>query len=145
MILLKEIERNPHGVNTSSLRSLVDQTIALCGPDGGVIGTREYSVVRRPLTDGGKEAWELITRLRSKIWIMAGLNPENLPLRQQVAQHSEDQLTTILDTMSSNFDPVALSTAAESFPSITDSLTSSGMGSPSVNWEDWDGVFGSIG
>ena len=78
MILLKEVERDPIGPDAPMSRAVIDQTMALCGPDGGVTGMQDDEVMSRPLKEGGQEAWDLITRLRSRAWIVSCYFPSKL-------------------------------------------------------------------
>jgi hypothetical protein len=75
MIVLKEVERDPIGADAPMSRAVIDQTMALCGPDGGVTGMQDDEVMSRPLKEGGQEAWDLITRLRSRAWIVSCFFP----------------------------------------------------------------------
>lgn len=57
-------------------RGFVDQILSLSGPDGGVVSGGDDIFTRRPLRNGGREAWGMIRRLRQKAWQKAGLNPQ---------------------------------------------------------------------
>ncbi|KAJ5144423.1 hypothetical protein N7526_001931 [Penicillium atrosanguineum] len=39
---------------------------------------------RRPLIEGGREAWDLIRKLRGTVYVKLGLDPDILPTREQV-------------------------------------------------------------
>lgn len=82
-------------------RSLIDQTIALCGIDGGVVGS---CGVRRPLTEGGREVWDFIRRLRIKGFVRAGLDPDLLLTRDQVVELALKRLKWIEMTIISGLE-----------------------------------------
>ena len=84
MMLLKEFERNPHSPEAEISRNVIDQTMALCSPDGGITGSDGWNITPRPLTEGGAEAWDLIRRLRARVWAKAGLDPDIILTRDEV-------------------------------------------------------------
>ncbi|KAF2811337.1 uncharacterized protein BDZ99DRAFT_273857 [Mytilinidion resinicola] len=149
ILLLKEVERDPDGVNAQSSRSIIDQAISLCGPDGGISGAQGDHIVPRALLDGGQEAWNLITRLRLRAWIKAGLNPDTLPTRAQVVQLAQMQLIQLRSEVESGITPqmnwpgLELQDLEVS-PEFDDPLSSNDTFSPNVNWQDWDAMFGNI-
>lgn len=57
-------------------RGFVDQILSLSGPDGGVVSGGDDIFTQRPLRNGGREAWDMIRRLRQKAWQKAGPNPQ---------------------------------------------------------------------
>lgn len=119
-----------------SLCSLIDQTIALCGPDGGISGAglQDEGVMSRPLSDGGQEAWDLIMRLRSKTWIKAGLDPDNVPTRHDVATLAEERLAGIQSNLQAGTPTQPLGGVTE----YSESSVIDGGSTPNLNWEDWE-------
>lgn len=78
-ILLIDLYKRPYSPEAPVSRSFIDRILALAGPGEGIVGTRDDLPTLRPLGDAGREAWNMIHRLRQKAWLKAGLNP-NLPL-----------------------------------------------------------------
>jgi hypothetical protein len=86
VVLLKDLERDPTASDAVATRKLIDETIALCDTGGGVNSCTDgrTDAWRRPLTEGGREAWDLIKKLRCTIFVKLGLDPDILPTREQV-------------------------------------------------------------
>lgn len=49
-----------------------DIVFALCAPKGGIVGIEDLKYHGRPLTQGIRETWDLLRRLRVKAWTHAG-------------------------------------------------------------------------
>lgn len=77
-IMLVDLYERPYSPEASRSRAFIDRILALSGPDGGVVGGEDGISTQRPLKDGGREAWDMIRRLRQKAWQKAGLNPRML-------------------------------------------------------------------
>ena len=75
MVLLTEVDKFPFSPEAESCRFVIDEAFALCGPEGGMTGTRGRAGPSRPLSEGGKESWDLMNRLRTRAWKKAGLDP----------------------------------------------------------------------
>ncbi|KAJ5318519.1 hypothetical protein N7476_004939 [Penicillium atrosanguineum] len=85
MVLLKDFERDPTASDAVATRRLIDETVALCDTGGGVNSTDgRTDARRRPLIEGGREAWDLIRKLRGTVYVKLGLDPDILPTREQV-------------------------------------------------------------
>ncbi|KAJ5779935.1 transcriptional regulator family: Fungal Specific TF [Penicillium paradoxum] len=78
MIMLIDLYERPYSPEASKSRAFIDSILALSGPDGGVVGGEDGVSTQRPLKDGGREAWDMIRRLRQKAWQKAGLDPQML-------------------------------------------------------------------
>lgn len=76
--MLIDLYERPYSPEASKSRAFIDSILALSGPDGGVVGGEDGVSTQRPLKDGGREAWDMIRRLRQKAWQKAGLNPQML-------------------------------------------------------------------
>lgn len=76
--MLIDLYERPYSPEAYKSRAFIDRILALSGPDGGVVGGEDGISTLRPLKDGGREAWDMIRRLRQKAWQKAGLNPEML-------------------------------------------------------------------
>ena len=147
MTLLKEVERDPFGLEAPISRSIIDQAMALCGPDGGVSGMQDGKIMPRPLTEGGQEAWDLIKRVRSRAWIKAGLDPDVVSSREEAAQLACDQYqlqTTNSLTVSERLPRVPDFPLDEALEASEEPLAVSGVPTPNLNWEDWDTMFGNV-
>ncbi|KAJ5578774.1 transcriptional regulator family: Fungal Specific TF [Penicillium hispanicum] len=86
MIMLIDLYERPYSPEASKSRAFIDRILALSGPDGGVVGGEDGISSQRPLKDGGREAWDMIRRLRQKAWQKAGLNPQMLWTEQDQIQ-----------------------------------------------------------
>lgn len=84
--MLIDLYERPYSPEASKSRAFIDRILALSGPDGGVVGGEDGISTQRPLKDGGREAWDMIRRLRQKAWQKAGLNPEVLWTEQDQIQ-----------------------------------------------------------
>lgn len=86
--LLNHLLRSPNDPSAAQLRDTVDLIFALNGRDGGIIPrSEEYSGwSSRPLTEGGREAWDYLRRLRTRAWRKAGLDPDIVWARNQALQ-----------------------------------------------------------
>jgi hypothetical protein len=78
MIMLVDLYERPTSVEAPRSRAFIDQTFAMSGPDGGIVSGEDGVTVQRPLREGGREAWELLRKLREKAWRKAGLDPNIL-------------------------------------------------------------------
>lgn len=85
-IMLIDLYERPYSPEASKSRAFIDRILALSGPDGGVVGGEDGVSTQRPLKDGGREAWDMIRRLRQKAWQKAGLNPQMLWTEQDQIQ-----------------------------------------------------------
>lgn len=85
-IMLIDLYERPYSPEASRSRAFIDSILALSGPDGGVVGGEDGVSTQRPLKDGGREAWDMIRRLRQKAWQKAGLNPRMLWTEQDQIQ-----------------------------------------------------------
>lgn len=76
--MLIDLFERPHSVEAPRSRAFIDQIFALSGPDGGIVHGEDGISVQRPLREGGREAWDMLRRLRQKAWQKAGLDPDVL-------------------------------------------------------------------
>ncbi|KAJ5826775.1 hypothetical protein N7447_003538 [Penicillium robsamsonii] len=76
MIILIDLYERPFSPEAPVSRGFIDQIMSLSGPDGGVVSGGDDIFTQRPLRNGGREAWDMIRRLRQKAWQKAGLNPQ---------------------------------------------------------------------
>ena len=84
--MLVDLDERPCSPEAYKSRAFIDRIMALCGPDGGVIGGEDGGSMFRPLKEGGREAWDMIRRLRQKAWQKAGLNHQMLWNEQDKTQ-----------------------------------------------------------
>jgi hypothetical protein len=92
MMLLHGIGCRPNDPNLKSSCTIVDQVLALCGPQGGITASDDDELMARPLTEGGSEAWNLVRRLRCKLWASLGFDPNVLPPREDVRRNVQQQI-----------------------------------------------------
>lgn len=76
--MLIDLYERPYSPEAPKSRAFIDKIFSLSGPDGGVVGGEDGVSTQRPLKDGGREAWDMIRRLRHKAWQRAGLDPHKL-------------------------------------------------------------------
>lgn len=100
-VLIKEVDRLGEDPIAARLRDLVDQTLALCGSRGGVVGGSESGVLLRPVTDYSQEVWRVLLRLRTKVWVKTGASLD-VPLRRDIQAAAETRLSTILNDIDSS-------------------------------------------
>ncbi|KAJ5970124.1 uncharacterized protein N7479_000042 [Penicillium vulpinum] len=122
MIMLIDLYERPYSAEASKSRAFIDSILALSGPDGGVVGGEDGVSTQRPLKDGGREAWDMIRRLRQKAWQKAGLNPQMLWTEQDQIQAG----------VASSVDPHGDCGSPYSGPSQTESPGSVPAGHPSA-------------
>ncbi|OQE18036.1 hypothetical protein PENFLA_c022G06805 [Penicillium flavigenum] len=101
MIILIDLYERPYSPEASVSRGFVDQILLLSGPDGGVVSGGDDIFTQRPLRNGGREAWDMIRRLRQKAWQKAGLNPQMPRTGQDWSTTSDFANTPYLNSMSS--------------------------------------------
>ncbi|KAL4960254.1 putative C6 transcription factor [Aspergillus stella-maris] len=78
MIMLIDLYERPYSPEAPRSRAFIDKIFSITGPDGGVVGGEDGISTQRPLKDGGREAWDMIRRLRHQAWQKAGLDPQRL-------------------------------------------------------------------
>ena len=78
MIMLVDLYERPHSKEAPRSRALIDKVFSMSGPDGGIVSGEDGVSVQRPLREGGREAWDMLRRLRDKAWQKAGLDPDVL-------------------------------------------------------------------
>ncbi|KAL4934098.1 putative C6 transcription factor [Aspergillus undulatus] len=86
MIMLIDLYERPYSPEAPRSRAFIDKIFSITGPDGGVVGGEDGISTQRPLKDGGREAWDMIRRLRHKAWQKAGLDPQRLWTEQAQIQ-----------------------------------------------------------
>jgi hypothetical protein len=78
MIMLIDLYERPGSAEAPRSRALIDKIFSLSGPDGGIVSGEDGVTVQRPLREGGRQAWDMLRRLRDKAWQKAGLDPNVL-------------------------------------------------------------------
>jgi hypothetical protein len=157
VVLLQQVAQNPSTPDTAALCSLIDQTMSLCGTGGGVIsaGDSDAQIRRRPLTEGGREAWTLIRKLRAKAFTESGLDPDILPTREEVVELSQRRLNAIktaIETSTEKGGPapgniicaseIDQATTASDIWSPNDSIPDHAFGAVEhINWDEWNALF----
>lgn len=75
MIMLVDLYEKPTSLEAPRSRALIDEVLSMSGSDGGIVSGEDGVSVQRPLREGGREAWNLLRKLREKAWQKAGLDP----------------------------------------------------------------------
>ena len=78
MITLVDLYERPHSVEAPRSRAFIDKIFSMASPDGGIVSGENGVSVQRPLREGGREAWEMLRKLRERAWQKAGLDPDIL-------------------------------------------------------------------
>lgn len=78
MIMLVDLYERPHSAEAPISRAYIDKVFLISAPDGGIVSGEDGMTVQRPLREGGREAWDMLKRLREKAWQRAGLDPDVL-------------------------------------------------------------------
>lgn len=84
--MLIDLYERPNTPQALKSRAFIDKVFSISGPDGGVVGGEDGVTTQRPLKDGGREAWDMMRRLREKAWQKAGLDPQQLWTEQAQIQ-----------------------------------------------------------
>jgi hypothetical protein len=100
-IILIDLYERPYSPEASVSRGFVDRILSLSGPDGGVVSGGDDIFTQRPLRNGGRQAWDMIRRLRQKAWQKAGLNPQMLQTGQDWPIESDLASAPYFNSMSS--------------------------------------------
>lgn len=153
--MLIDIYKQPNSPEAPKSRAYIDRILAISGPDGGVVGGDGVSR-QRPLRDGGREAWDVIRRLRERAWRQAGLDPQIFWTEQDHIQaglaspekHSKYQGYThqnppttesgpaSLPSLENPFSPVTLSAVPSTGPNVvpqaSDTASASTLTAPMV-------------
>ena len=103
-IMLIDLYERPYSPEAIKSRAFIDRILALSGPDGGVVGGEDGVFLQRPLKDGGREAWDMIRRLRQKAWQKVGLNPQILWTEQDQIRVGAGDSTRETSSSSASFD-----------------------------------------
>lgn len=151
--MIRALDHDPQMPYANEYRSTVDEAFALCAPTGGLSGVEGRDHLHGPLVDGGREAWELLFRLRAQAWQKSGVDPDVLWTRQQVTERSYarvEQLTRERDQpLHSELLPPTAHVAIESDEPdpITSGLFSGnnipeGAPLPGFDWAQWSHLFG---
>lgn len=114
MVMLIDLYERPHSPDAPKSRGFIDKIFSLTGPDGGVVGGEDGISTQRPLKDGGREAWDMIRRLRHKAWQKAGLDPHRLWTEQAqlqagvVVSGTDDHPSGLFDPSSTTGSPLSM-------------------------------------
>jgi hypothetical protein len=126
MIMLVDLYERPTSVEAPRSRAFIDQIFAMSGPDGGIVSGEDGVTVQRPLREGGREAWDLLRKLREKAWRKAGLDPDVLWTEASQIDAGVAQPLTEMQKMAQSLredvlkvDPQALPRNGETRPSAS--------------------------
>ncbi|KKK20738.1 hypothetical protein ARAM_002716 [Aspergillus rambellii] len=107
MIMLIDLYERPNSPEAPKSRAFIDKIFSLTGPDGGVVGGEDGITTQRPLKEGGREAWDMIRRLRQKAWQKAGLDPQRLWTEQAQIQAGAATVPDQYTAMNPNYPETA--------------------------------------
>jgi hypothetical protein len=156
MILIREIDQNPRGPSVRTYIAIVDQALALCSPSGGLTVTDRNGLVHRQLNDGGSEAWDLINRLRARVWTKCGADPDILPSRQEVYICAKERAAGLIEfdvNLREEADNQATSSEQYASAQVQSSqhhqselfggedIIIGGGPTPNIDWTEWEGLF----
>jgi hypothetical protein len=157
MILIREIDQNPRSASATAYRTIVDQALALCSPSGGLTVTDTNGLVHRQLNDGGSEAWDLITRLRARVWTKCGADPDILPSREDVLVCAKERAAELMvfDDTPREVDDITTSSEQYSGSQVQsvdhhqsewlseEDIIRGGGPTPNIDWAEWEDMFAS--
>ena len=124
MIMLVDLYERPESVEAPKSRAFIDKIFSLSGPDGGIVSGEDGVTVQRPLREGGREAWDMLRRLRDKAWQRAGLDPT-------VLWTEEDQIQAGVARPLSEAEEIAQSLREDSVRVSSPRAASNGSAAPS--------------
>jgi hypothetical protein len=148
VIVIRDVESDPHGPTAAASRDLVDEALALRTPDGG--GLTHFDgreLTPRPLREGGIEAWEMVLKLRARAWHKAGADPDMLFTREEVLERAQErarrQIAFEDDYEEEERERLDRERAKgiATFLGTTTSETHSGPVLPNAEWEEWENLF----
>ena len=77
-LMLIDLYRKPFSPEAAQSRFYVDQCFLLSEPDGGFTPHEDAVPTKRPMIEGGRQAWTFLRQLRWRTWRAAGLDPDVL-------------------------------------------------------------------
>lgn len=148
-VLLSDLLRNPHSTEAQQSITVIDKIFSLISPHDGVVSEDNGVFTERHLSEGGREAWAMLRRLRRKAWENVGRDPnvlwtevlqESSPaagvdvMASQVACHDRNPLAEELEA------PIDFPAAHSEllFPPEEEGAYILGYGSSQFNWLEWD-------
>jgi hypothetical protein len=125
MIMLVDLYERPHSTEAPRSRAFIDKTFELSGPDGGIVSGEDGVTVQRPLREGGREAWDMLRRLRDKAWQKAGLDPEVLWTEDDQVRVGIAQPLSEAEKIAQSFreDAIHTSSMASGAPNVGSTMT----------------------
>ena len=160
MILIREIDQSSDSGYTEECRNIVDEAFSVCGSAGGLISTEDPNLQHQLLTEGGREAWDLLFRLRSKAWQKHDVDPDILWTRDEVtkrayaraeritrdpdAEYPQGEMSTQFPPLgpSAGVHPIATTTTAANAPqeSLNAEILADAGQMTNVDWQEWDSL-----
>ena len=136
-IILADLIKNPTTEEAKHSRNLVDKLFSLIGPDG--FGSHMEKQPTRNLSPAGREAWEMLRKLRRQAWKSAGLDPDFVWTDSNMAKKDSNigvppqmQINTEIDMLQTNGTSSVIAT-----PNIVDSTFPLELGQyPDMNWTE---------
>lgn len=118
--MLIDLYERPNSPEAPKSRAFIDKVFSLSGPDGGVVGGEDGIYASRPLRDGGREAWDMMRRLREKAWLKAGLQPEILWTEHAQKQNEACKRRSLGTAATRTVQPLSQGPKGSQIPNIVD-------------------------
>ena len=86
---MMDLVHSPEAPYAEYSRRVIDCVFALLGPSGGLVagGASGDGIMKRPLSQHGREIWYYLKRLRIIAWQKCGVNPDITWTREQAIQY----------------------------------------------------------
>ena len=159
MILIREVDQSSDSSYAEECRDIVDEAFSVCGPAGGLIGTEDHNLQHQFLTEGGREAWDFLCRLRSKAWQKHDVDPDILWTREEVTKRSyarADQMMKVPDAeypqgeISNQHPPPGIradpqppstqTTAETAHEPLNEDIFANSGSMTNTDWQEWDSL-----
>ena len=136
-IILADLIKNPTTEEAQHSRKLVDRLFSLIGPDG--FGSHMEKQPKRNLSPAGREAWEMLRKLRRQAWTRAGLDPDFVWTDSNLIKKDSNAETSPQTQINNRIDVLQTGGANSIIvnPNIVDTVLPLEFGQyPDMNWTE---------
>lgn len=136
-IILADLIKNPTTDEAQHSRTLVDRLFSLIGPDG--FGWHKEEQSKRNLSPAGREAWEMLRKLRRQAWKRAGLDPDFVWTESNNPMEHIDSEQALEPPINLDSDALQSSTIVDAMtsPTVLDAALPPELGQyPEFNWTE---------
>lgn len=97
IVLLESLSQRPLHQEAQDTRRCVNLVFSLVETSQGLVAGSSSATVRRPLHEGGFEAWDLISRMRRQVWQTMGWDPDEGWTREEAVEICQMELGDLTD------------------------------------------------